>query len=54
MYAFHGTVDGAYPRAGLITDKQGALYGTTSLGGGPMICGARSYYGCGTVFKLVP
>jgi uncharacterized repeat protein (TIGR03803 family) len=37
--------DGANPRAGLIFDSQGSLYGTTSLGG--------SANG-GTVFKLTP
>jgi uncharacterized repeat protein (TIGR03803 family) len=37
--------DGAYPKAGLIRDPQGALYGTTNEGG---------QYGYGTVFMLTP
>jgi uncharacterized repeat protein (TIGR03803 family) len=44
LHAFVGT-DGANPAAGLIADKQGNLYGTTSQGG-PINSGA------GTVFKL--
>jgi hypothetical protein len=42
--------DGAYPIAGLIADKEGALYGTTQEGGNNGCNG----YGCGTVFKLTP
>ena len=30
--------DGATPRAGLIADEQGALYGTTAVGGGQSGC----------------
>lgn len=52
LYKFAGGADGARPIAGLITDKQGALYGTTFSGGlGSGACGAS---GCGTVFKLTP
>ena len=42
--------DGAQPN-GLIFDKDGALYGSASLGGS-ITCGTGS--GCGTVFKLIP
>jgi uncharacterized repeat protein (TIGR03803 family) len=42
--------DGAFPEAGLIADKEGALYGTTANGGSG-VCNA---IGCGTVFKLTP
>jgi uncharacterized repeat protein (TIGR03803 family) len=45
LYLFAGGSDGANPYAGLTTDSTGALYGTTSIGGG-----ANS----GTVFKLTP
>lgn len=38
--------DGSLPLAGLVTDKTGALYGTTALGGG--------HSAWGTVFKLTP
>lgn len=40
-----GNSDGAFPKAGLIIDSQGALYGTTNEGGD---------FGYGTVFKLAP
>jgi uncharacterized repeat protein (TIGR03803 family) len=42
LYSFSGGTDGAYPQAGLVRDKAGNLYGTTSFGG--------SAYG--TVFKV--
>jgi uncharacterized repeat protein (TIGR03803 family) len=45
LHSFTGA-DGANPVAGLVFDTKGALYGTTSAGGGP----ANS----GTVFKLNP
>lgn len=44
LYNFQGGSDGANPKAGLIRDSNGALYGTTS--------GYTS--GRGTVFKLTP
>jgi uncharacterized repeat protein (TIGR03803 family) len=46
LYSFKGGTDGANPRAGLVFDAKGALYGTTFVGGG-----ARE---AGTVFKLTP
>jgi uncharacterized repeat protein (TIGR03803 family) len=48
LYSFKGGGDGAAPAAGLILDKAGNLYGTTSWGGGTG-CGGN---GCGTAFKL--
>ncbi len=45
LYRFQGRPDGVAPSAGLIADKQGALYGTTT-GGGTV--------NNGTVFKLTP
>jgi uncharacterized repeat protein (TIGR03803 family) len=50
LYSFAGGRDGSFPVAGLISDASGALYGTTSAGGGTG-CGGS---GCGTVFKLTP
>jgi uncharacterized repeat protein (TIGR03803 family) len=46
LWSFTGGNDGANPVAGLIADKSGALYGTTSAGG--------ACPGCGTVFRLAP
>ncbi len=48
LHKFNGD-DGRYPRAGLILDAAGNLYGT-AFQGGPN-CGAS---GCGTVFELSP
>jgi len=45
LYRFRGGSDGANPRAGLIIDERGALYGTTLWEGAS---------GHGTVFKLTP
>jgi uncharacterized repeat protein (TIGR03803 family) len=42
--------DGAYPVAGLISDAQGNLYGTTRLGGNPS-CN-NGVTSCGTVFEV--
>jgi uncharacterized repeat protein (TIGR03803 family) len=50
LYAFKGGADGAGPIAGVTSDSQGNLYGTTWEGGGSG-CGGK---GCGTVFKLAP
>jgi uncharacterized repeat protein (TIGR03803 family) len=47
LYSFTGATDGAYPKAGLIADGAGNLYGTTNDGGsavGPL--------GYGVVFQL--
>src|SRR5208337_4978398 len=45
LYSFKGGTDGGYPKAGLVRDAQGNLYGTTVLGG---------TYNWGTVFELTP
>ncbi|MGA8151737.1 MAG: choice-of-anchor tandem repeat GloVer-containing protein [Terriglobales bacterium] len=45
LHKFKGGKDGSEPRASLIFDAAGNLYGTTSLGGA---------YACGTVFELTP
>jgi uncharacterized repeat protein (TIGR03803 family) len=49
LHSFAGSGDGSFPYAGLINVK-GALYGTTSIGGGTG-CGG---YGCGAVFTITP
>jgi uncharacterized repeat protein (TIGR03803 family) len=69
IYRFTGGTDGAAPLAGLLRDRTGALYGTTSEGGGGKCYSYQSastsishrhYFikgaevGCGTVFKLTP
>jgi uncharacterized repeat protein (TIGR03803 family) len=46
LHSFGGSPeDGKYPMAGLVFDKVGAAYGTTTQGG---------FYGAGVVFKLTP
>jgi uncharacterized repeat protein (TIGR03803 family) len=42
---------GAEPRAGLVMDAAGNLYGTTYEGGNNSVCGGL---GCGSVFELTP
>ncbi len=43
--------DGESPLAGLLADKRGNLYGTTSYGGANY-CFGRDSVGCGTVFEV--
>ena len=50
IYSFKGGNDGDDPPSGVISDKDGNLYGATIAGGGTGCNG----YGCGTVFKLAP
>jgi len=50
LHVFAGGTDGAYPYGGLMADRAGHLFGTTTQGGGSA-CGGS---GCGTVFKLAP
>jgi uncharacterized repeat protein (TIGR03803 family) len=59
LYRFLGsdsaTGDGEAPYSGVIIDRQGALFGTTSIGGVPGISATCSYRnGCGTAYKLTP
>jgi uncharacterized repeat protein (TIGR03803 family) len=53
LYAFQRGTDGGAPVASLLTDKSGAIYGTTIHGGGANEC-APAGIGCGTAFKLSP
>jgi uncharacterized repeat protein (TIGR03803 family) len=50
LYEFQGGDDGANPASRVVFGPDGALYGTTSMGGGS---GCESH-GCGTVFRLAP
>jgi uncharacterized repeat protein (TIGR03803 family) len=55
LYSFTGGVDGGVPRAPLIMDTAGNLYGTTYYGGVTgKACGASPRGSCGVVFELVP
>ena len=45
LHQFTGGEDGAVPRATLLFDAAGNLYGTAAYGGA---------YGCGTVYKMTP
>lgn len=48
LHRFKGGSDGEQPLASVTFGADGALYGTTSLGGG-----GTCFLGCGTVFRLV-
>jgi uncharacterized repeat protein (TIGR03803 family) len=49
LYDFPSPANGSFPSSGVIFDKAGNLYGTTS-GGGNSSCSG----GCGVVYKLTP
>jgi uncharacterized repeat protein (TIGR03803 family) len=52
LHNFHGyPMDGSVPYGGLVFDKNGNLYGTTSEGGS---YGCVNTLSCGTVYELVP
>jgi uncharacterized repeat protein (TIGR03803 family) len=53
LHTFGGLHDGQNPSAGLVRDKHGNLYGTTSYGG-TGTCVNHSNQGCGTVFSVSP
>jgi len=51
IHDFGNGNDGSGPWSGLVFDKAGNLYGTTTEGG---FSGCKSPYGCGTVYRLTP
>lgn len=52
LYAFSGETDGGAPYSGLISDADGNLYGTTTVGGDLSCINDDDQPGCGTVFKF--
>ena len=52
LHSFELDPDGQLPRGGVVLDKAGNLYGTTSIGGSDPNC--EDGYGCGVVFKVAP
>ena len=52
LHSFQGGTDGSQPGTGLVFGLNGALYGTTTFGGGG--CKVRLNAGCGTAFELSP
>ncbi len=50
LYTFTGKSDGAWPKSGLIQDKDGNLFGTASFGG-DFGCSPTGL-GCGVIFKF--
>jgi uncharacterized repeat protein (TIGR03803 family) len=53
LYSFSGKTDGETPKAAVVRDTAGNLYGTT-LSGGNLSQKCAGGTGCGTVFKLTP
>jgi hypothetical protein len=54
LFNFTDGRDGGRPSADLISDSEGALYGTTSEGGTTGCANTLGRKGCGVVFKLIP
>ncbi len=54
VYRFRSGADGSNPRATMLADSAGNLYGTTEFGGGSLNCGStlQTVIGCGTVFEI--
>lgn len=53
LYTFTGGADGANPRAGLVRDAAGNLYGATPNGGDNSLA-CYGFTGCGVVFEVDP
>ena len=54
LWSFLSGQDGALPQDGLVADKKGAFYGTTSFGGNSYTYSGGCAQGCGTVFEVRP
>ena len=53
IYTFTGSFDGQNPFAGVILDKKGNVFGTTT-GGGNTNCNDNYSVGCGVVYEVSP
>jgi uncharacterized repeat protein (TIGR03803 family) len=54
IYVFGGGSDGAGPTARVVTGPDGAIYGSTSAGGGGSCVDSSGFRGCGTVYRITP
>lgn len=54
LYAFPPGFEGVLPRAGLVADGAGNLYGTTNTGGKNPCYSGDGPNGCGTIFEVQP
>jgi hypothetical protein len=54
LHSFAGGSDGKTPNGGLVLDGNGAIYGTTPMGGNQLCNFGHGKVGCGVLFQLTP